>query len=437
MTLALAAALAIASSAPTIPSQPQQPARELSAVDVFELADRARAEGRPDEAVIFYNALMQDENADVRAEARFRKGMMLAEAKRYREAAVAFRSLLDEKPDAARVRLELAWVLAAMGDEGGARRELRQAQAGGLPLEVASTVGQFDQALRSRKRIGGTIEVALAPDSNVNRATQAHTLDTIIAPLTLSEDARQQSGLGVHLAAQAYGKLAVARGLSLVPRASGMATLHRKSAFNDISSTALLGLEWQGSRDRLTPSIGRTWRWYGGKLHARSDVVSLSWLHALGRRSQLVVSGSASRANYQRNDLQDGAMYDLSASVERALSSRMGISISVSGSRQTARDPGYATASGGLNLLSWREMGRTTVFASAGVRRTEGDAALFLFGDRRREWLFNARAGATFRKLTIRGLAPYVRVSFEENRSSLELYDYRRIATEFGLTRAF
>lgn len=437
MSFVLAAALAIASSAPLQGSQPQQQTGALSAADVFVLADRARAEGRVDDAIALYDALTQDENAEVRAEARFRKGMMLAELKRYREAAVAFRSLLDEKPDAARVRLELAWILAALGDEGEARRELRQAQAAGLPAEVASTVGQFDQALRSRKRVGGTVEVALAPDSNVNRATQARTLDTIIAPLTLSQDARQQSGLGVHLAAQAYAKLGIARGLSISPRASSLATIYRKSAFNDVSSTALLGVEWQGSRDRLTPSIGRTWRWYGGKLHVRSDVASLNWLHVLGRRSQLVVTGSASRADYQCNDLQDGAIYDLSVSVERALSSRTGLSVSLSGSRQTARDPGYATASGGTNVLGWHEIGRTTVFASVGLRRTESDAALFLFGDRRREWLLNARAGATFRNLTIGSLAPYIRVSFEENRSSLQLYDYRRVATEFGLTRAF
>lgn len=430
-------ALALASAAPAPPTVVEQQAKELSAIDIFGLADRAREEGRLADAIVFYDALMHDENAEIRAEARFRKGMMLASVKRYQEAAVALRSLLDEKPDAARVRLELARVLAAIGDEGAARRELRQAQATGLPPEVASTVGQFDQALRSRKRFGATLEIALAPDTNVNRATQARVVDTIIAPLTLSDDAREQSGVGVHLSGQTYGKIGIVKGLSLVPRVSSLATLFRKQEFSDISSTALIGLEWQRPRNRFSPSVGRTWRWYGGKLHVRTDVLSLNWFHALGRRSQLVVSGSASSGDYKRNDLQDGFIYDLNASVERALSSRMGVSISISGSRQTARDPGYATTSGGLTLLGWREMGPTTVFASVGARRTEGDAALFLFGDKRREWFFNARAGATFRSLTVRGLAPYARVSFEKNRSSLELYDYRRIATEVGITRAF
>jgi len=409
----------------------------LSPVEMFALADRARAAGRTDDAIGFYDALMHDANPDIRAEARFRKGMMLADARRYRDAAVAFRALLDEKPDAVRARLELARMLAAMGDEGAARRELRQVQATGLPREVAASVGQFDQILRSRKRFGGSLEVALAPDSNVNRATQVRTLDTIIAPITLSNDARAQSGIGLHLAGQGYARLPLSNALSLVPRVSSLANLYRASEFDDISASALIGLEWQRQRDRFSPSIGRTWRWYGKKLYARTDAVAVDWLHVLGRRAQLIVSGSVSQATYLQNALQDGTIVDLNMSVERAISARAGASITLSASRQNARDPGYATWAGGFSALGWRELGKTTLFVSGGLRRTEGDAALFLFGDRRREWLATARAGATFRSLTVGSFAPYARISYERNASSLQLYDYSRIATEVGITRAF
>jgi len=409
----------------------------LSASQLFELADQQARADHPRVAISIYEALARDPELEIRSEARFREGMLLSSLKRYREAAVVFRRLLDEKPDAARVRLELARVLALIGDEGAARRELRQAQATGLPPQVAAAVGQFDQALRSHKPFGGTVEVGLAPDSNINRATQSRTLDTIIAPLTLSSDARQQPGLGVHLSGQAYAKFRICGTVVFVPRVASVATLYRKRSFNDVSSSASLGLEWQRHRDRITPSLGETWRWYGGKSYARTDAIAVDWLRAVGDRAQLVMSASASRADYKLNDLQDGFIFALSASVEKALSSRAGISLTAFGDRQTARDPGYATARGGFSLLGWRETGRTTLFAAGSIQRTEGDAALILFGDRRREWLFSARAGATFRHLTIHGLAPYVRLNFERNRSSLQLYDYRRIAAEFGVTRAF
>ncbi len=419
------------------PAASQMRAQTLTAVDVFGLADRARAEGRIDDAVTLYEALAKDPDPQVRAEARFRKGMMLSDVKRYREAALAFRALLDEQPGATRVRLELARVLAAIGDEGAARRQLRQAQAAGLPPEVAATVGQFDRALRSYKRLGGTFEVALAPDSNINRATQARVLDTIIAPLTLSDDARARSGIGAHLAGQGYARIRLSDNFAFVPRVSGLANLYRAGAFNDVSGSALAGLEWRRLRDRFSLSAGRTWRWYGGRPYAHTDAVTLDWLHGLDKRSQFVVSGSVSHAAYRLNDLQDGMIYDLNLSVERALSARAGMSVAATATRQTARDPGYATVAGAVTLTGWRETRRTTLFASVGVRRTEGDAALFLFGDRRREWLLSARAGATFRALEVHGFAPFARLVYERNSSSVGLYDYRRVGAEFGITRAF
>ena len=68
------------------------------------------------------------------------------------------KALLDEKPSAGRPRLELARLLAAQGDEAGARRELRRAGAAGLPDDVARVVDRFATALRSVRPIGGASE---------------------------------------------------------------------------------------------------------------------------------------------------------------------------------------------------------------------------------------------------------------------------------------
>jgi hypothetical protein len=409
----------------------------LSAPQLFAAADAARAAGRMEEALTMYEALARDPDPDIRAEARFRRGMMLAELKRYREAATSFRALLDEKPTAPRVRLELARVLALMGDEKAARREVRQAQAGGLPDDVAVVVDQFAAALRSKRPFGGALELALAPDTNVNRATAARTLDTVIAPLVLSEEARARSGLGVKVGGQVYGRVPLGASLSLLPRVSGVGRFYPAGTFDDVSVSTLLGLEWQGSKDRVTGSIGPGWRWYGMAPYARTETVSVDWIHAVGRTTQLVAGAAASRARYFRNGLQDGDIYGASLSAEHAFGSDRGMTVTMSADRQTARDPGYATASGGASWLGWRELGRLTLYASAGIRRTEGDARLILFSERRKEWLYQASAGATFRHVTVHGLAPTLRVSFERNVSSVGIYDYRRLAAEVGVTRAF
>jgi outer membrane protein len=412
----------------------------LSAAQLFDLADQARAAGRIGDAETIYKAIFQDPSLDIRSEARFRLGMTFADAGRFADAALAFRQLLDEQPGAARVRLELARVLALMGDEGRARQELRQAQASGLPPEVSQVVDRFAQALRSTKTFGGSFEFAMAPDSNINRATDSKVLDIPGAPLVLSEDAQARSGLGAHLAGQIYARLRLSPRTALVPRVSGDATLYGKSQFNDISASTAVGLELLLGSDRVTPSIGTTWRYYGGDLYARTTTLDLRWTHSLGRRGQLDSSFSWGNTSYLRNSLQDGELWNLGVSFERAFSARAGVGVSLNGQRQTARDAAYATASGGVTLVGWREMGKTTMFANATARRLEGDAGLilgFVRLPRRQEWFLRGLVGATFRQIEVAGFSPVARVAYERNVSTSPLYDYRRISVDVGITRAF
>jgi tetratricopeptide (TPR) repeat protein len=424
---------------PLLSPQPVQEQRiaGLTAIDLFAAADRAQAAGQVEETLKIYDALSRDPDSDIRAEARFRKGKLLARLKRYAEAATAYRAVLDEKPNAAGVRLELARVLALMGDEAGARRAARQAQVSGLPPDVALSVQQFANALRSPKTFGGAFELALAPDSNINRATAARTLDTVIAPLTLSKDARARSAVGASLTGQIYARIRLSDRLSVVPRAASLANLYTQSSFDDVSASTLLGVEWQHGRSQLVPSIGTTWRWYGQQLYARTQTLNLDATRAVTKRSQLTLRASASRARYVANALQNGAIYDVHVGYEQALTPTSGVGASIGVSRQTAADPGYATISGDFTSFAWVDVRHITFFGSTTLRRTEGDARLFLFPDRRREWFFSAAGGATFRQLKVRGFAPFVRLAFERNRSSVGLYDYRRLAANFGITRAF
>ena len=180
-----------------------------------------------------------------------------------------------------------------------------------------------------------------------------------------------------------------------------------------------------------------TFRYYGNRLYARTVSAKLDWIHPLGRKSQLVSDASVNRVEYVRNPLQTGALYSLALTYERAFKATDGGSVGIVATRQTARDAGYSLASGGVSLLYWHDFGRITVFGSLLVQHLEADARLFLFPERRQEWLYQGIAGATFRQAQIAGFAPVVRVALERNASTVGLYDFRRIGVELGLTRAF
>jgi hypothetical protein len=350
--------------------------------------------------------------------------MLIANQGKQSEAAVLLRQILDEEPGAQRVRLELAHLLELMGDEAGARRALREAQAGGLPPEVARIVDRYSAALRAQKPFGATFELALAPDSNINRATRSDTLGTVLGDFTLDQDARARSGVGLALRGQVYGRLPLGKKTGLLARVSCAGDFYREGEFNDTSLGISAGPEFHLGSDRLTAEAGGNWRWFGGEPYATTLTASLNYLHPLGRTSQMRAAAGIGTISNKRNRLLNGHNYSLSLSFERALSSRAGIGVTLS-------------ASGQLTLLGYREIGPVTLVATLSYGRLEADQRLAIFPERRIDDLYRASVAMTLRNLRVGSFSPFLRITGERNHSSIELFDYRRIRTEVGVTRAF
>jgi outer membrane protein len=411
---------------------------QLSAGQLFALADTARAQRDFNTAQAAYEALKSDPDPELRNEARFRLAMMLADdLHRYTDAAIEFRHILDEKPAAARVRLELARMLAMTGDMRGAERALRAAQATGLPPDVQRMVRFYTNALTAQKPFGGSVELAIAPDSNINRATRSDTLGTVIGNFTLGKDAQAQSGVGLNLRTQAYWREGLENGTDLLVRLSAGGNLYRQNAFNDILVNLQIGPQYRSGRDRISIAAGPTWRWFGNRLYSISYGGTAEWQHPTGKRSQLRIEGGIVHVDNQLNSLQVADDFTVNASFDRALSARTGIGIQGYAFRETARDPGYSLTSGGTSLYAYREVGRTTLIGTAGYSHLEADARLFLYPDRRVEDRYSASLAATLRAIHVGAFSPLVRVKWERNRSSIEIYDYKRISAEFGMSSAF
>jgi tetratricopeptide (TPR) repeat protein len=438
----LAILLAAATAVPPSPAVPDPGVRYerkliLTPGEMFKLAEVATIRGDLTTASAIYAALEHNPDSDIRAEARFRYAKQLLGEKRNRDAALLLRRLIDEKPNATVARLELARALQLLGQPDAALRELRAAQASGLPPAVARLVDRYSEALRASRPFGANFEIALAPDSNINRATRSDTLGTFFGDFDIGKDSKARSGTGLSIQGQAYQRLSIGADNSLLVRLSGAADLYRKMDFNDIAVDFAAGPEFRLGRNQLNFEAGATQRWFGQKPFMRSARIGATWVRPIGSLTQLRLSGSAAVIDNQMNDLQDGKAFSGRLSVERALSATMGIGLNLSRDRQSLKDPGYSTTGWRAGLLGWRDVGRMTFTAEAEMGRLHADDRLQLFPDRRSDRYSSLSIGATFRQLQWHGFAPVTRFSIERNRSTIEFYDYRRTRSEIGVVRAF
>ena len=420
-----------------VPGRAEPPPAVFDSHQMFALAEAAERRGDVAVAQAAYRALTRDPLMAIRNEARFRLAAREARGGRHAAAASLLRQILDEQPDAQRVRLELARMLDLMGDENGARRLLREARAGRLPPEVVRLVDRYSAALRARKPFGGSIDFAIAPDSNINRATRDETLGTVIGDFILDDAARQRSGIGVQLTGHGYGRLHLSGSVGLLTRLSGAADLYRKRDFNSMTIGLSAGPEFTVRKDRLAIEAGVRRRWLGGQALISHVSVGASLLHPLDGTSQLRMTASAGRITHHFNRLQSGRSYALSVGYERALSVVSGLGATLAFERQSLRDPGYSSSGAQAALFAYREIGPVTLVGSIGHGRFAADRRLFLYAKRRKDQLYRASLGATFRQLAVGGLAPFIRATYEKNRSSVGIFEFRRTRAEVGISRAF
>ena len=126
-----------------------------------------------------------------------------SEARRtlYDKAIAAFRLILVNRPELIRVRLELARTFFFKGQDGLARRHFELVLAGGVPPSVAVNIHAFLNVMRARKRWTGYFGAAIAPDSNLNAASESEIIyiDTAFGrlPFQREGDFGAESGLGL------------------------------------------------------------------------------------------------------------------------------------------------------------------------------------------------------------------------------------------------
>lgn len=410
----------------------------LTTAEMFRLAGIAAAKGDMETSDAIYRALEINPDPEVRAEARFRHAKQLMKQDRNEEAAVLLRRLLDEKPDAASVRIELAHVLQVLGDSDAALRELRAAQATGLPPAVARMVDRYSQAVRDSRPIGASIELALAPDSNINHSTRSDTLGTVLGDFQIDPESKATSGVGLSLRGQVFRRFGLgSSGHQLLARASGYADLYGKSRFNSVAGDLALGPELRFGKSRLNIELGATQRWFGQDPYMTSARVGAIWTRPLGAKMQLRLAGTGSLVDNHFNRLQDGKTYSGQLQLERALNSTTGVGLTFGLDRESLRDPGYSTTGWRASLLGWKDIGRATVSATGEVGRLNADERLLLFPEKRSETYSRLTLAATLRQLTFRGFAPVLRLTVERNKSTIEIYDYSRTRSEIAIVRAF
>ena len=388
-----------------------------------------------------------------RMECVFRHAMKARHERRYRLSIRLLRAMLAQRPNLARVRLELAQNYFLIGNDDQAERHFRYALGGGLPAPVVQRVQQYLDAMRRRKNWVVSFDYSIAPQSNVNRATKRKIITAGGIPWTLDADSRKKAGLRVSLSADVLVRPWLAQDLrghirfmpSVSATTDGRFRLSKLNvsdlSFASHSETLAgeLGLVFLSDLQELSAgiSIGQTWaegdRYllaYGGWVRLRRE---------LSGRLRFGADLALERLDHAAQQAErDGWELRHTASLRYQLTPWLAATLSApfTWHRTKPRDKAYVEGGAGIGFDAILPHD-FSLYLGATLKRARFSAQDRIFGKRRKDWFANARARLTWARFTAFDLAPYVEYSFERRSSTLVLHEYTNHAFLVGFSKTF
>lgn len=415
----------------------------LTAPQLLALAEGLVRDGKFDEARPLVAALKSAPGMDVPY--NFLDGMIAMEAGDAKTAARRFRAILKDHPGQTRVRLELAKALLMQGKLAGADYHLQlAANDEGLPEDIARMIGNARSVIRSNRRFRFGFDFGFAPDSNINSATAAETVNVnfgpVQVPLSLDDEARAKSGIGVTASAYASVRLPVADRIAIVAD-SDMSTINYEgSDLDDYTAQLAAGPELRLSpRSEVSLQGVGLYRWYGGKIAQRQFGSRLTIQHTLDRSSRVAVQFDGRRTESDINSGYNGWQVGANATYERVIGKSAIASGSIVARREFLDDEAFSNVQLGLNAglggeLPWG----INAGVSGGIAYARYDEPqLFFSFERRTDWRYQARLFAGLRQIRIAGFSPSVEYQFIKVASNYDLYRSERHRAQFKLARYF
>ena len=365
----------------------------------------------------------------------------------YDKAIAAFRLILVNRPELIRVRLELARTFFLKGQDGLARRHFEAVLAGGVPPPVAANIRQFLAVMQARKRLTGYFGLAVAPDSNLNAASESEIIyiDTVFGrlPFTREGDVGAESGFGLSVWGGGEYQQPLSERLRLRVGSDVAVREYPGGDFDQHFIAAHVGPRWLASpRTEISLLATAQRQWLGSEPYADEFGVRLE----IDRRLTPGIWARGTAAYRERDhlsrDFLDGPVAEFTATFAWTPAPVLRVHMTV----------GYLHDHAALehwrNLSRWVRVGTSlalplgfTLGTSIQARRVyydgAGQAHLTLHGRPRRDRIRSFSVSVLNRAFTVFGFSPQLALIHDVRLTNAQAQDYDRNRAELRFVRQF
>ena len=403
-------------------------------------------------------AAQEEADDDARTAALFQAGMeALAAAEQAGDEAArdtlhdtaiqAFRTILVNRPDLVRVRLELARAFFLKGRDELARRHFEAVLSGGVPPPVAANILQFLEVMRARKRWTGYFGAAIAPDSNLNAASESEIIyiDTVFGRLPFTREGNVGAESGFGLSVWGGGEYQQRQpGNERLKLRLGADVAMREYPGRDFDQhflAAYAGPLWRfGPRTEVSLLATAQRQWLGSHPYADEFGTRLELDRRLTPGVWARGTAAFRRRDHLSRDFLDGPVMDLTAAFAWTPAPVLRVHMTVGYTRD------HAASEHWRNLSRWVRVGTSlalplgfTLGTSAQAQRVHydgaGQAHLTLHGRPRRDRVRSFSVSVLNRAITLYGFSPQLALIHDVRLTNAQAQEYERNRAELRFVR--
>ena len=323
-------------------------------------------------------------------------------------AAERFEEILAQRPGLTRVRLELAQAYYLAGRDDKARYHFNTSLADELPSSAEAVVESFLRGIDARKRWSVSLSASLLPETR--RSDHEEVLIGGV-PFRLDENARASSGVGGLFSTGASYSPSITDDIRGVLAASGAAKVYKRSDWNDITTSADIGLSRLFDNGNVSGGLRVGRRWTGGEPYQRNLG---PWARARLRFSNSTHLSLALSAGYRTHDERpdrDGWRIAAAPRLLHVLDSRTSIAVEPTFEMVEAKTDHYGSRLVGLGTTISRSFeGGLSISLSPSAHIRRYAARDPLFGSRQVDRNFRLGIRVLHRLPAIRRLRPLHRL---------------------------
>ncbi len=359
------------------------------------------------------------------------------------EAIAAFRAILIRQPGLVRVRLELALAFFLKEDDQLARDHFVRTLVGRPPEALVANINDFLNVMRARRRWRGYFGFSLAPDTNINAASDAQIIYIRGLPFRRNRTGQVSSSIGVVGWGGAEYQYPLAERWRL---RTGFDVNHREykgGRFDQTFVAGHVGPRWlinQNTEMSLLATASQ--RWWGGSSLNYDFGARLEVLHQVFPGLRLNGRALWSDRTYQQQKFLEGPLMVFSLGANYVPFPIVQVNTLVGYQQQDAAfrawsSAGYWTRVGTNVALPWG----FTVGASVEFRWTNYEGNWYPFtttdGSTREDQTRILQATLLNRAITVYGFSPQIAFSNQVRESNAQLYDFKRNLVEMRWVRQF